>query len=564
MASAAHICSICDLRHVTKPSEAWCSECDEGFCSGCVEHHSLAKATRHHKTMTIADYHKLPADVLQIPRSCTKHDEKFLLYCTDHEMPCCGKCINEGHKGCNEVINLDDVIKNAKTSSSFHEIEETLAEIVENIQKLRKFHGDSLSRISENRIEIEKKIQEIRLKVNNHLDQIQRKLMQDMNIAEVKERAHILETIHVLKEKEDYITVFKEKIDSVKQYASDLQTFLTMKDIEKDIIQENNFCQSFTQDDTIAFNVIDCNINEQIRTIMTNMKRFGEIVVKTRSYNILLSRKKKRQAQMLTPIDQQRTLNNLKVQLQNTINIDAKDVRGCCLLPDGRVVILCFLKKKVTFIKHNGSTDFEMVFPSVASLAYIKSANIIAIACNANEKCIRFIDIEDMREKKSVSVRYDSAIYGIVESNGSLIISVTGSGLKTMNLKDESITDVVSDKIPSFTYVDTYQNKLYFTNFIKGTVTCCDLLGRIQWKFEDKNILKTPFGISLDNDGNVFVVGGDSCNIVVITPDGQHCRELLSAKDGLLMPQVLHVERTSNTLLVANSKNKVFIYKLIK
>lgn len=126
MASAAHVCGICDLRHVTKPSVAWCPECDEGFCSDCEEHHSLSKATRHHKTMKIAEYQTLPQDVLQITQSCTKHNEKLILYCRDHETPCCGKCVNEGHKGCNKVVNLDDIVKNAKTSTSFQEIEETL------------------------------------------------------------------------------------------------------------------------------------------------------------------------------------------------------------------------------------------------------------------------------------------------------------------------------------------------------------------------------------------------------------------------------------------------------
>lgn len=64
MATATNSCRICEVRHVTKPSVVWFPECDEGFCSDCVEHHSLAKATRHHKTITIAEYQMLPPDVL--------------------------------------------------------------------------------------------------------------------------------------------------------------------------------------------------------------------------------------------------------------------------------------------------------------------------------------------------------------------------------------------------------------------------------------------------------------------------------------------------------------------
>ncbi|CAG2255306.1 unnamed protein product [Mytilus edulis] len=184
MASAAHICGICDLRHVTKPTVSWCSECDEGFCSDCVEHHSLAKATRHHKTMPMDDYQTLPPEVLQIPQSCTKHDEKFILYCKDHELPCCGKCAMECHKGCSQVINLEDIVKNAKTSTSFQEIEEKLAEVVYNIKKIQNVYRGNITTFSENRKQIEKQIQVIRFKIDTHLNEIQDTLLDELKEVE--------------------------------------------------------------------------------------------------------------------------------------------------------------------------------------------------------------------------------------------------------------------------------------------------------------------------------------------------------------------------------------------
>jgi hypothetical protein len=46
MATSTVACNVCSLRHITKSSAVWCSECDEGFCTDCKEYHSLAKATR--------------------------------------------------------------------------------------------------------------------------------------------------------------------------------------------------------------------------------------------------------------------------------------------------------------------------------------------------------------------------------------------------------------------------------------------------------------------------------------------------------------------------------------
>jgi outer membrane protein assembly factor BamB len=42
----------------------------------------------------------------------------------------------------------------------------------------------------------------------------------------------------------------------------------------------------------------------------------------------------------------------------------------------------------------------------------------------------------------------------------------------------------------------------YFGNF---TVTYCDLHGTTQWEFKDERLLQYPLGISVDNDGNVYV-----------------------------------------------------------
>ena len=44
-------------------------------------------------------------------------------------------------------------------------------------------------------------------------------------------------------------------------------------------------------------------------------------------------------------------------------------------------------------------------------------------------------------------------------------------------------------------------DKLYYTNCLTDTVTCCDLHGKTQWIFKDKHVLESPHGISVDNDG---------------------------------------------------------------
>jgi hypothetical protein len=66
MSSSPSFCGICDIRHISNPSDVWCPDCDEGLCTECLDHHSLVKSSRKHTTIPIAEYQKLPSYVLEI------------------------------------------------------------------------------------------------------------------------------------------------------------------------------------------------------------------------------------------------------------------------------------------------------------------------------------------------------------------------------------------------------------------------------------------------------------------------------------------------------------------
>jgi sugar lactone lactonase YvrE len=59
----------------------------------------------------------------------------------------------------------------------------------------------------------------------------------------------------------------------------------------------------------------------------------------------------------------------------------------------------------------------------------------------------------------------------------------------------------------------------------------------------DERVIYCPLGISVDNDGNVYVVSYNSNNVVVFSPDGQRYRQLLSDMDGIVNPTVLDYDK---------------------
>jgi hypothetical protein len=251
MSSSPTFCGMCDIRHISKPSEVWCPQCEECICTECLEHHSLVKLSRNHTTIPIAEYQKLPLYVLEINELCSEHQEKFNLYCKEHNCPCCRICMLENHRDCKEVTVLENIIKNVKTSNMFNEIEQLIDELIETIEKIRQNRETNTSAVKEQKILVENEIQELRTKIDKHLDKLQESLMKELTEAEKQVTKETRELLVSLDEKQTKLTEYQTNIVNIKMYASDLQTYLAVKQIEKEVETQDRCLQSLVNSDRL-------------------------------------------------------------------------------------------------------------------------------------------------------------------------------------------------------------------------------------------------------------------------------------------------------------------------
>lgn len=566
MESKIAACAICDLRHITKPSIVWCSECDEGLCLECNEHHGLSKATRCHIPVPISVYEKLPTNV------CTKHKEQFQMYCNSHNQPCCIECVNAGHKECQEIIQLEDIVNNFKKSYGFHDIEQTVIDLVENIRRIGKSSQENLEQLKEQRKQIEKEIQETRMKINAQLDNLQESMIKELYAAEEEQSKTIRLLSTSIEMNEQKISEYQKTIVNIKQHGSDLQTFLVMKQIERDILATEEFVASLVKCDKLKKISLSCKINDALQKSIYELQTFGEVIIATQAPGFLIVRKKEKQAQTPLPL---KPIDKLTCQLQKAVNTKLDIISGCTLLPDSRMVFSCCHQNRVRGFKLDASQDFDVFLPKHAfDVAYIQGNDTIAVTSRYS-RCISIIDLQSLTVNRTI--RMNSFLSGIVSRANTLICCTEDGGLRMVNLSDESKSSIITIPITLLSYVATaifvkpdfkrayvasFGDKLYYTNFFTHTVICCDLLGKAQWEFKNQNVLNCPLGISVDNDGNVYVVGYMSDNVVVISSDGQQHRELLSNKDCLYRPSVLHYDRSTNKLLVANQSGNAFLFKM--
>ncbi|XP_071123021.1 uncharacterized protein [Mytilus edulis] len=561
MASNWSVCGVCDYRHITEPSVVWCSECDEGLCEGCNDHHSISKGSRNHDTVSITEYRKLPNEVLKLTRSCDKHNEKYVIFCKKHDCPCCKKCVVDTHIECKELTDIDDITRNIKSSHAFAEIEQTLSEIAENFRRLRISREDNLASIGEKCKEIEKEVLETRARINLHLDKLQDAILKDLKTREKEKSNKIRRLMKSMTDKEKEIAELQRNIGSIKQYASELQTFLALKHIEKDVVAEEKYIQSMVKSDGAKQVDFSCKINPSLQGLISDIQIFGDVAVIANPCKIPILKQKDRQAQTMLAITSM-TIDSLKPKLLQTIDTKLSFVTGCSFLSDCRMVLSCFAKQLIRVFKSDGSLNFDIKdFRNVFDVTHIGDNSVaVTSGYESDSLNIDLIDLEARKKKKTLKVNSENT--GLGYSEDKLIYCAGKKGIQMIRLGDESIVNVTKTEVTNFSYVATFRDNIFYTDCHEDSVTCIDFKGKTRWVFKNGSVLKAPYDISVDRDGNVYVVGGVSNNVVVISPNGKHCRELLSSENGLEEPVVIQVNRSSCKMLVANRVAKAFVFNL--
>ena len=268
---------------------------------------------------------------------------------------------------------------------------------------------------------------------------------------------------------------------------------------------------------------------------------------------------------MVADLSPPMSVENIQLKLKQKTNIKGRWMRGCPLLPDGRMVLSCFETKYVSFINKEGVELFQIGKDKndTYDTVYIKDNNNVFVSSGGGgKKCIPIIDIES--QKVMTTIPMDTGIAGMAVRGRTIYYCTNGEGLNALNLSDRSVSDIIRSSMLGVHYVATSGDKLYYTKTITNTVTCCDLHGTTQWEFKDNRVLQCPCGISIDNDGNVYVVGYSTNNVVVISPDGQRHRQLLASKDGVLCPRVLDYDKSTNRLLVVNQTSTAFLFEVTR
>ncbi|XP_071141805.1 uncharacterized protein [Mytilus edulis] len=406
---------------------------------------------------------------------------QYLTFCKKHDCPCCRRCVIETHNDCKDLTAIDDIVQNVKSSNAFLEVEQTLVQILENVHRIRNDRKDQ-------RVKIERDIKQTRTIINDHLDKVQEKIIKELYANEENESKRIKQLLAEIEYIEKGISDLKVNQNTIKQHASDLQAFLALKHIEKEVSDKEKCIQSVLDGEGIKITTLSLLINKEIQNIC-RAASFGFISVESTSCKVVIGSNKSKQAQMIVPISISKCIDDINLSNKLQINLQFSGyVTGCVILPNGKMMFCDNNNRKLIVLKSNCTHEFEIRLDSRAfHLAYFERENSIAVTSGYGSNVIHIIDPNGRTIKRTIQSSEYS--YGIALNKTVLVYCKLGKGIMEVQLNGASEKALVSFSMPSYSYVAVHGDNIYYINTDSNSVTCYDILGNLKWTFKNKQNL---------------------------------------------------------------------------
>jgi hypothetical protein len=559
------LCDICEAQYITKHADHWCPECDEGLCAACENHHKISRGTRNHGIISIENYQKLPSCISEIGHHCKDHDMKYTNFCQVHDKPCCPDCISTNHKDCVGLLSIREIIKTSKTSTLIDDIEQSLTNIKYNIDNVIKNREQNMSEIRQQRKIFHDQVKQMRVKINSHLDILEQNILKELDDAEDKIKSKIDNLLIQLSEQSIIVEGIQRNITAVKEYATDLQTFLGSKAIAEEVKKEEKYIMALSEDGCLQQLNLKCRIDEKIKDIMSTMTSLGSVSIETRPPSVVIKTMKSKQAQIMSVIQPPsvKSINDIKLTLHNTFDIPQKMIRiyiaGCIACPNGKMIFADYSNNRRLVILNVDGTLDKVIPCSLGypfDVTYLDDRTVAVSTTNG----IEIINFNNKKTERRINT--DQWSFGITYHNGVLLWCEEKRGIQMMKLSDDRSTTFVKQiNLPSYPYVTTCGGKVYLTNCNTNTVKCYTIKGDKLWEFKDESVLTDPRGVTVDNYDNVYVTSNSSNSVVVIEPDGRQGRQILSSDDGLKEPTGISFDKSKNSLIVPNCRGPCFLYQ---
>ncbi|XP_060082951.1 uncharacterized protein LOC132562232 [Ylistrum balloti] len=555
--SAPLYCKPCQKKgNPTNPAKFWCKDMNMIFCETCkVQHHDIM-----HDDCGILDITGYggprPNQEKSVPR-CDQHDEKKVWYCEDHQLLGCNICVLKDHRGCKEVKTAMEYIQKLTEGSQLEEMKAALKKATEAMKLLVKDFDEQLQILVQNQEIALQSITDLRQDVDKRLNLLQKNAT-DKLIASFKEEKRNMDASLRQCERlmNSMLNTIKSSVTAVHE-NDNIETIVLYQRGQAEV----ESCKALITEMSKSYTSV--SIKHQVTSDVDNLGDdvMGKIVFEKEPRPI--------PSGIALPLSERRVMEIGKYKIKTLSDTNNCYVCGVVYLPCDQIVVSDENNRKLKLFTDKGLCLDELTIRRRPLDLCLVNDNTVAVAvCSPNGVCVVKVEASKLSLSSEINISGIGNCYGITHTDGRFVVSTYGGGVYSVT--QDGVTDLLHhynkicwslthDPVQGHTLVSVY-------NDTRGGVA----VSRLSADKRHTDVLKVDVvrrasGIDMDREGNIYVCGNVSHNVIQMSWDGTHVRELLTSSDGMRTPWAIAV-RGDRFVVTNNSgtdeRNYIRVYQL--
>ncbi|XP_052064426.1 uncharacterized protein LOC127704427 isoform X1 [Mytilus californianus] len=547
------LCSGC-LRDDEKiEAEAWCNECLEEVCKTCAKVHR--KLNPPHKVIPLHQVSNLSSSILKISKDCDVHtDQRTVLFCTQHDKVICDLCLSDTHKNCESIISIDRAAKGVKSGTALADLKSRIEHLNEMLPKLLKCQTKDEKEFDRQRDKFLQQISSTRQQINNHLDQIEKETIEELN-KQYKTTKHTMdEAKHKTQKGLEAVATWINELSSIETISNEVLLFQTIKVMDnKTHIEETNICE-LNKQHKIEFDPFDTNDLPMLLRSMGDISLTeNQMHIPALQYNL---------QQIQEPVKSMEEEEG-KIQRSNSFLTSVLGsyvkIENGCFVSGKRLLLSRYNTSHIYACGYDGN-DVQRIhlIHNPWRVAMIDDKRAIV---TLQSKGFQILDLTTLTLGRCI--KPGKGCYAVTCSNGQIWTSDDGTTINQIDTSGNILRSITTkNEIRDFC-IDNDSNIYYTPAVYDGNNVYRITPDGQESIFCSHSDLIYSLGIDVDHKGNVYVGGASSDNIHRISSDGKDHQIILAKNDGIKVPWGLCYNRDTKQLLVANdNKTSVAIYNL--
>ncbi|XP_069121859.1 LOW QUALITY PROTEIN: probable E3 ubiquitin-protein ligase MID2 [Argopecten irradians] len=547
-----HYCMSCETKDKKVSAQFWCKTNKCLLCKSCkLNHHDIVHFNCDAIDIRTSTYF-LPRTETNSKR-CDKHRKKMAYYCVDHNVFGCSKCVTVCHRKCDDVTTTEDYCETLDKDSKLVERTTYMKEAADSLESLVKNFHQYLQSIADDKESALQSIDDMEERFIQRMREMKKEIKDDL-IAKYKEESG---NFKAASQKCERLKVAMqntmESTVTAQQQNNHIGTIIlyqrgqTELDAWKDLVKEMRMTNS----------AVSLKHEAEFDGTILN---FGKIVVQ------------KQQRQLTDVPGLTKPLSECELKEVRKVNIKMESDRSDCaacgvvITSDGLVVVGDYSNRKLKLINTDGDVVYELkVIGRPSDLCLVDNTTVAAAIGNS----IHVVTVTPDKLTLSNVINIGKQCHGITYRNGEFIVS---SGKEVYRVTKDGETQILH-RGPNTIYALSHKHRTgnlffpYFTCTPDSTV-----IGSLSTDNLHKDVLKVgivnisyPYGVDVDGEGNVYVCGYGSDNVVQMSGDETNVREVLTTADGMHSPRAISVcgDKIVVTNISSEHCNYISLFQLI-